>query len=185
MANSRFDTAAQVFETFPAMARELTAKPSDEAPLDYLARLANGDSPEDAVTFCAYVLDRRQTVWWASQCLRRLGQPRTRDEDVALKLAEAWVRDPEEHRRLAALDLGLNGDHNLPAVWASLAAGMAGGTMRIGDVQGPPVPPHAAAQSARVAVLGALAAVPARERRDTLVQCVDIGRELLTNGGGS
>jgi hypothetical protein len=185
MANSRFDTAAQVFDAFPAIRRELTAKPSDEPPLDYLAKLVASGSPEDAVTFCAYVLDRRQTVWWASQCLRRLGAPRNREEEVPLKLAEAWVRDPEEHRRVAALDHGLNGDHNLPAVWAALAAGTAGGSMRIGDVVGPPVPLHAAAQSARIAVLGGLAEVPTRERRDFLTQCVDIGRKLLTNGDGS
>jgi hypothetical protein len=185
MASSRFDTAVQVFETFPAISREMSAKPSDDPPLDYLAKVLASGSPEDAVTFCAYILDRRQAVWWASQCLRHLGQPTNRNEEYALKLAEAWVRDPEEHRRLAALELGLNGDHNVPAVWTALAAGTAGGNFKFGDVTGPPVPAHAAAQAARVAVLGALAAVPARERRETLTQCVDIGRKLLANGTGS
>jgi len=179
MALSRFTSARQVFEAFPTLARDMVAGPTDDAPLDYLVKLAAGASPEDAVSFCAYLLDKRQAVWWISRCLRYMGSPRGHDEEIALKLAEAWVRDPEEHRRVAALQVGLEGDHDLPPVWAALAAGSAGGTIRIGEVQGPPVPPHGTAKAARTAVLVALAAVPMRERKSTLEACVGFARALL------
>jgi hypothetical protein len=180
MSQSRFESVLQVFEAFPAITRDLKSLPTDEPPLDYLAKLLAGPTPEDAVTFCAYLLDRRQAVWWASQCLRHLGMPHSREEEVALKTAEAWVRDPEEPRRLAALDLGLKGDHDLPAVWVAFAAGVSGGTIRMADALGPPVPPHGTARAVRVAILNGLAAVPVRDRNEKLKSCVDMGRRLLT-----
>jgi hypothetical protein len=179
MALSRFQSALQVFEAFPTMARDMAAPPSDEPPADLLAKLTVSASPEDAVTFGAYLLDRRQAVWWAARCLRQLGFPRGHDEDVALKLAEAWVRDPEEHRRVAALKLGIDGNHNLPPVWVALAAGSAGGTLRLGEAPGPPVPPHGTAQAVRTAILIALAGVPPRERQSRIETCVGMARELL------
>jgi hypothetical protein len=179
MVAARFSTASQVYEAFPAILRDMAAPPTDEEPLAFLAKLLAGRSPEDAVTFCAYLLDKRQAVWWAIRCLRELGLPRSREEEVPLKLAEAWVRDPEEHRRVMALQLGLDGDHNLAPTWAALAAGSAGGTMRTGDMPGPPVPAHGTARSVRVAVLVALAAVPIRDRSRRLTACVDLGRALL------
>jgi hypothetical protein len=179
MANTRFQSVLQVFDAFPAITRDLTSAPTDEPPLGYLAKLLAGPTPEDAVTFCAYLLDRRQAVWWASLCLRHLGMPRDRDEEVALKTAEAWVRDPEEPRRIAALDLGLNGNHDIPAVWVAFAAGMAGGTIRTADALGPPVPPHATARAVRVAILNGIATVSVRDRNETLTACIDMGRRLL------
>jgi hypothetical protein len=106
--------------------------------------------------------------------------PRNREEEVALKTAEAWVRDPEEPRRLASLDLGLNGDHDLPAVWVAFAAGVSGGTIRMADALGPPVPPHATARAVRVAILNGLAAVTVHDRNERLKSCIEMGRKLLT-----
>lgn len=179
MALSRFISALQVFDAYPTLAGEMTAEPKDEPPAAYLTGLAASASPEDAITFCAYMLDKRQAVWWTTRCLRHMGSPRSHDEDIALKMAEVWVREPEEHRRVAALQIGFNGDHNLPPIWAALAAGCAGGTYKIDDLQGPPIPSHATASAARMAVLIALAAVPARERKPTIDACVAMARELL------
>ncbi len=179
MAASRFTTASQVYDAFPGITRDITALPTEDEPLAFLAKLASSASPEDAITFCAYLLDKRQAVWWAVRCLKELGLPRSRDEEIALKVAEAWVRDPEEHRRLTALQLGLSGDHNLAPVWAAFAAGSAGGTLVVGDMPGPPVPSHGTARCARVAVLAALAGIAARDRSRNLAACVEIGRSLL------
>jgi hypothetical protein len=179
MSLLRFTSALQVFEAFPTMTGEMTAPPADAAPLDYLAKLAGSVSPEDAITFSAYMLDKRQAVWWGARCLRRMAPPRGHAEESALLLAEAWVRDPEEHRRIAALKLGLEGDHRLAPVWLCLAAGCSGGTFRIGEVQGPPVPPYGTGTAARTAVLCALAGVPIRERQAMIGACVAMVHELL------
>lgn len=180
MASARFSSAQQVFAAFPTMADDVVAGPADMAPLEFLTMLSSSDTPEDAITFAAYMLDRREAVWWAAQCIRQMGSPENREEEVALLTAEAWVRDPEEHRRVAALNLGLSGNHKLPATWAALAAGGAGGTMVTGAHAGPPVPGHLCAKAARSSVLIALARMPLRERQGYIGQCATLCKTLYT-----
>ncbi len=93
-------------------------------------------------------------------------------------IAEAWVREPEEHRRRAALDVGTSGDHGLPGVWAALAAGAAGGAMIVNGQPGPPMPADMTAKSVRAAVLIGLSGVPVRERAAHINACVDLCRRL-------
>lgn len=179
MINSRFTSAQQVFEAFPTMAGDLTSGPSEAPPLDFLDALKNGASPEDAIGFAAYLLNRRQAVWWGCQSIRKLGSPRDREEEVAILTAEAWVREPEEHRRLAALDLGFNGSHRLPGVLLAMAAGGAGGHLGTAEQPGPPAPAHMTAKAVRAAVLGSLAMVPIRERGAKIAELVGDCRALL------
>jgi hypothetical protein len=179
MGNTRFTSALQIFEAFPKALTDITAKPEDEAPITFLNRLAKSDAAEDAISFACYLLDRREAVWWASQCLRALNWPMNREDEVALLTAEAWVRDPEEHRRLAALELGLNGDSKLPGVWAALAAGGSGGHFMMSGTVGPPVPSEMTASTSRVAILLALAERPVRDRNANIDQCMDFCHKLL------
>src|SRR5215472_14360491 len=99
MALLRFAAARDVFEAFPSAHKDITTAPSDQPPIAYLRELAKGQTPDDALAFCAYLLPRREAVWWASQCVRALlGEPTAADE-AALQAAEAWVREPAEANR--------------------------------------------------------------------------------------
>lgn len=181
MSNLRFFTAREVFETFPGATGDMASVgPANdtETPLDYVAQLLQSATPEDAVSFCAYLLGRREAVWWACACHRLLGEPAHRDDQKGLLIAEAWVREPEEHRRRAALAHGLGGNHSLAGTWLSLAAGGAGGTFVINDQPGPPVPAEMTAKAVRAAVLISLARLPIRERASRLPACVDVCRRL-------
>ena len=102
MANRiRFTTAAQVVEAFPGAAGDLGEVPPDVSPLDHLAALAAGENLNPAVIFAALALPKRESVWWGCLALRGMGNldDRTRE---GLRLAEAWVRQPEEEERRAA-----------------------------------------------------------------------------------
>jgi hypothetical protein len=179
MARVRFATAREVFEAFPSAREEIRSDPSEDPPLAYLKSLVETTTPEDAVAFCAYVLPRREAVWWACQCVRALIPSPGAEETACLSAAETWVRDPEEHHRRAALQTGLQGDRSAAATWAALAAGWSGGSM-IESGQGPvvPAPPELTAKSARIAVLTALARISAKERAARLRLCVDSGARL-------
>lgn len=178
MSKLRFASALEVFEAFPSASGDIQQQPTDEPPLVFLAKLAGGRSPEDAIGFCSYLLGRREAVWWASQSYRALASPVNREDEKALLMGEAWVREPEEHRRRAALEIGLNGDHSLPGVWVSLAAGGSGGALIIAGRMGPPVAPDMTAKSVRAAVLIGLARLPIRERAAQIPTCVEICRRL-------
>src|SRR3974390_2972918 len=114
MSRLRFATARALYEAFPPAVTRLKAAATDDAPLVFLKDLSEREKVDDAVTFCAYLLPRREAVGGACGGGRRLSmlgasEPR---RPAGLGAAEAWVREPDEAHRSAALDVGLRGDHN-------------------------------------------------------------------------
>ena len=178
MVRIRFSTAREVFEAFPVARGDIEATPSDETPQLFVETLLDSPTPEDAIGFSAYMLPRREAVWWACQCLRALDPMPPADEAVAIQSAETWVREPEEHRRRTALEIGERSDDRAPATWVALAAAWSGGNMMR---EGQPVqaPPHLTAKAARAAVLIALARVPARARGPQFRACVERALSLV------
>lgn len=182
MGKIRFETAREVFEAFPTAQDDINATPTDDPPLAFLTALADTETPEDAIGFCAYLLPRREGVWWASQCVRSLLPGPAADEEASLAAAEAWVREPGEPRRRAALTLGMASDKTAPTTWIALAAGWAGGAMHESEHGAVAAPPHLTAKAARAAVLTALARVGAKERATRLRACLDSGIKLARDG---
>lgn len=173
MAVLRFSVAREVFDAFPTAYVDIKAKPSDELPIAFVRGLAKSPNPSDAIAFCAYLLPRREAVWWASQSVRSLlGKPTVSDE-AALNAAEAWVREPEEPKRREVLEIGLNADQRAASTWVALAAGWSGGPMIVSDYGGPPAPPQLTAQSAFTAIQLALGGKP--DRAANISRCVEQG----------
>jgi hypothetical protein len=179
MSKMRFVTAREVFTAFPSLAGDMTAAPADTDPLAFLRELADSPTPEDAVSFCAYLLPRREAVWWACQCVRMLAAIRAPDDERLLGLAELWVRTPEEDTRVEALHAGMAADKTSAATWTALAAAWSGGMIHMSEGGGVPTQPHLTAKAARAAVLMALARVPARERAAKLNLCLEGGQRLV------
>lgn len=179
MPRLRFTTAAEVFEAFPTASDDMHAKPTADAPQAFMRGLAKSATPEDAVTFCAYTLGRREAVWWACQCVRTIAQIAPGGEDATLKAAEEWVRDPAEQRRAAALGLGMAADRRAPTHWLALAAAWSGGNISPVDGNFLPAGSHMTARAARIAILVALANVGARERGPRLQICIEGGLRLM------
>jgi hypothetical protein len=180
MSRLRFTTAREVFETFPSALKLVTVAPTSERPLAFLAKLAQGPEPKDAVSFCAFLLPRRETVWWVVQSLRAM-QPPGR-QDAALGAAEAWVRNPDDALRRAALAAGEAGDPEQPSTWAAWAAGYSGGSMVASHSV--PCPPDLTGKMARVAVLTALGRLPRDARDAALRSCVEACIRLADDDGG-
>jgi hypothetical protein len=185
MSRIRFTTARDVFEAFPAAQGDITAPPTDAPTLAFLAALARSDTPEDAVAFCAYILPRREAVWWACQCVRSLSGVRDGAGGAGLKAAEHWVREPEEERRRDALEIGMGGDRGDPTTWLALAAAWSGGSMTA-EPQAPVLaPPHLTAKAVKAAVLTALARVPLKERQASLSACLREGLKIAGADAGA
>lgn len=178
MPRLRFATARDVFAAYPSAAEDVRGAPTDQPPAAFVQALAVGDTPEDAVTVCAYALDRREVVWWGCQCVRALTPARAEVEAAPLMAAEAWVRTPDDAERRVALRAGTGADRRLPATWLALAAGWSGGDIGDGGAFVAPGPAMTA-RAVRVAILSALARVPARERAVRLGQCVEGALPLL------
>ncbi len=174
MSRLRFSIAREVFEAFPTAYEDIAARPSDQLPLIFLRVLAQGPTPDDAIAFCAYLLPRREAVWWASQSVRALIERPSETDELALKAAEDWVYEPEEERRREALRIGTTATNQRAAsTWVALAAAWSGGPMIISEYGGPPAPPQLTAQAAFTAIRIALGGSP--DRVAQITQCVERG----------
>jgi hypothetical protein len=182
----RFPTARSLFETFPEAALKAAEAPADAPSLAFLQNLAAAEKFEDAVTFCAYLLPRREAVWWACRSARALlgdGADDSAPGKTSLLAAEAWVRNPDDEHREAALRIGSAGDVNDPMTWLAMAAGWAGG-MFVSHPKNPvPVPQYMTARACRIAVLLLSARLPKEpERRARLRACIADGAGLAEAG---
>ncbi len=175
----RFAEARQVFEAFPRAASDIQATPGEETPIDFLRRLVALAHRFDAVTYAAHLLPRREAVWWGCQCVRALGGGKG---DAALAAAEAWVRDPDEEPRRAALAIGEAGDKRSPSQWLALAAGQSGGNIAAEGAPPWPAAPHMTAVGVKCAVILAIAEWPARDQPAWVASCAEAAIRFAEGG---
>ena len=175
MAQIRFVTVRDLYETFPTAVRDVGEDICDDPSIDFIRAQAQRGNFGAALAYCAYLLPRREAVWWCVSCVRQV-EGVTAAEKACLDSAEAWVRDPEELRRRHALDLGMQTNSKLSGTWAALAAGWSGGSMSPSEAAyRVPVSPHLTAQAVRVAMMSAAPRVAERARDLTQQAWIDAG----------
>lgn len=165
----KFQTAEDVLTAFPTMADDLSARPDGSEPLRYVRRLAEGEEPDDSVTFFAYLASRREAVWWGCRCLEAL---EVGEGSATLAAANAWVVRPEEEARVAALRAAEAADMEAAETWAALGAGWSGGNIAPDGPAPVAAMAHLTAKAVRAAVLIAIASAPGEARAARLERCV-------------
>src|SRR5262245_33111723 len=178
MSLIRFATARDLYEAFPTAKDDIEAEPSDAAPLDFLRTLRDGGEWKKAVSFCAYLLPRREAVWWACRSTRRPVPKLVPAEQAGLRAAGGGGRTPGEGGRGAGLKLGMRSDFDWPTTWLALAAGWSGGNMALDAKMVAPPPPQQTARAVRAAVLSAVARVAPLERTESFRACVEDGMRI-------
>jgi len=182
MAHLRFERVRDVIDAFPSVVHELDIEPSDEGSLDFLSSLAGGGEHDKAVGFCAYLLPRREAVFWGCRCVRKFVPKGTLDEEEGIRLAEDWVREPEEDRRMAALELGMRYSSKLATTHLALAAGWSGRSFSIAGGDPVPIQPHATARAVRAAILIAACRARPAEKAELMRGCVEDGVRIAVDG---
>lgn len=178
MAQPRFATAKDLFEAFPTAQYHVGAKPTDQPIVEFIRALVAAGQHRDAISYCAFLLPRREAVWWACQCARATGKPNAEDETL-LQVAENWVREPEEPRRLEALRIGATGDVDSAARSACRAAAESGGIMEATPKWTIRAAPDATARGVRGAVLIAATKVGSKDKKSAMAKFVDDALRLL------
>jgi len=133
-------TAAEICTRFElGEAARALLKPN-LSPAQFLDQLLEKQHHEDAVRFLAQGLPKREAVWWACHCAKAaMGTSATATAAAAIKAAEAWVVDPTEERRQAAMPAAEKAPFGTPAGCAALATFFSGGSLAPPNV--PVVPP--------------------------------------------
>ncbi len=108
----------------------------------------------DAMKVLARALPKRQAVEWAIACVKPEAGT-TPEATAALQAAEAWVAQPTEPNRVAAMKAAEADGHDSPGGLAAAAAGWSGGSFVPDSKKPAPPPDHLTAQ----AVIGAIALV--------------------------
>jgi len=173
-----FPNARDVFEGIPTIEEDMTSRPRGETSLVWFAQLAEGPTPEEAITFGAYLLPRRKAVWWGHECVRSLLHLLTDQDLRMLQLAEAWVREPEEEQRVAAMNEGMAARNKSPGVWIALGAAWTGGSLSDPSLPRIPPPPYLTPRAINAGILMALARVDTQHRATTLRHFVEEGIKL-------
>jgi hypothetical protein len=178
----RFPKAVDVFEAFPTAREDMCSRPGNENSLDFFSLLVNTATPEEAITFGAYLLPRRKAVWWGHQCVTSLIQLQADPEQnrKLLQLAENWVREPEEGNRNMALQHGMAARPKSPGAWIALAAAWSGGSMASPTLPPVPPPPQLTAVAVNAGILGALARAASEDRAAWIRGFADMGIDLAT-----
>ncbi|KUM25508.1 hypothetical protein AU467_25970 [Mesorhizobium loti] len=119
----RFRTARDLFSACPAVARDMKAAPTDQPSIEFCRALLAGRVPEEAVTFCAYLLPERAAVWWAHECLGNLAELLGDRDLELLALVRDWVGEPGNLDHRAAVVEAVEVPPVTPVSWIALAAG--------------------------------------------------------------
>jgi hypothetical protein len=143
------------------------------APRPAVQALLDANRPADALGLLARLLPHRYAVAWACQCGRKevLGEC----DRAGVALAEAWVRDPGEAQRAAALAFAMERRFQTIGAWTAAAAGWAGGNLNPLDERPTPPPEHLTAIAAASAVTG-MAALEAGQFHE---RCAAFVRDAL------
>lgn len=180
MSSIRFATVRDLYEAFPTAQEDVELPPNDESSLDFLNALVSKQLWNAAVAFCAYLLPRREAIWWGCQSIRRIQPNHSPHEAAALELAEAWVHAPEEERRRQALDRALASDARSPSTWMLFGVGWSGGSIVQSQHGMVPAAPQQTARAVRAGLLIALAWVPSEDKLKVAKPCMDNAIALAT-----
>jgi hypothetical protein len=182
MSQTRFATTLALFETFPRSVTKIAVAATDESPILFLKKLSTQHKFEDAITFCAYLLPRREAVWWACGCVRALLGDLPASRVAAIIAAEAWVSDPSDERRRTALEIGNQGDSTDPLSWLALSAGWSGGMLLVHPKFPVSVPPYMTPRAARIAILLSARTVKTEQHAARMQACIVDGIRLAEAG---
>lgn len=178
----RFDSGHEVLHSFATARSDIGHDLPDGPPLAYLDALHGSAGSAAALSFCAYLLPRREAVWWGCRALRTLAGGLSYDGgDAPLAAAERWVERPDDALRRLALALAMESELDYPEPWMAFAAGWAGGSMALG-AYAVPAQPHLTARAVRAGLVLALAVLPPRRRREVGHQLVGLGRRIAEGG---
>lgn len=172
MTHLRFSTAQQVVDAFPNIRDQIPAQRLDLEPFAFIDALLAGGHFRQAMTFCAFLMPRRDAVAWLCQSLRA-AMPQASAADLRLlKLAEDWVKSPAEPARRAALDGGMQDPQKGAFAWAALAAGWSGGNLSASAEHPVPPPPHLTGHAVNVGLTLIAARLPMDQQQKTIESLV-------------
>jgi len=149
----------------------------------YLDLLIEKGEFEDAVRFIAHALPKREAVWWAWYCARRVaGAEAPPKIKTSLAATEKWIVQPNDENRRAAMAAAQEADLGSPAGCAGLGAFFSGGSLAPPNApQNPPGEFMTAKAVAGAVMLAAISTEPEKapeKYKAFLAQAIEVTRKI-------
>ena len=144
----------------------------------FIDRLTGEDLLLDGLRVLAGWLSKRKAVWWGAACIESACSAGLEPQAELLARARAWVQEPSEEHRRAALAAADTADAKFPACWLARAAGWSGGSLSPAGL--PIVPPdeHLTAQALVGSLLLAAVFIDPAKCADNYRQFIEQGKQL-------
>jgi hypothetical protein len=156
----------------------MKALPTDQPSIEFCRALLAGRVPEEAITFCAYLLPERAAVWWAHECLSHLTELLDGKDHELLALVRDWVSEPDSPDHRAAVSKAAAMPPTTPATWITLAAGWRANGSAMDATAVSALQPFPAAHAVSAGVLAGLARVALADRFSILSAFVEMGIQM-------
>ncbi|ORE92834.1 hypothetical protein [Aurantimonas sp. 22II-16-19i] len=175
--------ARDVFTAIPEIAEDMGARPSNETCPGFVDRLLASPTPEEAVTFFAYLLPPEAAVLWGHRCIAAKTSATTPAERpladlIAVFVASGLAPDEREALRQEIRAVAETSRPRSPVVWIALGLAWSTGSLSAPDLPPLTAPAYATPRAINAGVLGLLARADIAERAATLSGFVAIGRRI-------
>lgn len=177
----RYRTAQDLFIACATAAEDMTAVPTRQPSPEFCRALLGGATPEEAVTFLAYLLVDRAAVWWGHECLRQLAELLDDRDLELLERVRLRVGEPAGFTPLLIVNGRLSRQRS-PAGWIALAAGVENGSS--GDLDEASMHAMPLGRAIHIGLLAGLARVATVDRFAVLSAFVRTGLQLAESTGG-
>lgn len=175
---TRFDTLADLYVAIPQLAEVTQQRPRpEEEALDYLMRLRQSTTPEEAVTFTAFAIQPKLAIWWGHECLRTMPDALTALDRQMMELTASWIGRPDTPMRHHVMREALWAPAKSPGVHLGLAVGWSGGSIAPNDPA--PVGPSRCPRAINTAILSCLAKADLSRRPIFLARFIDMAESLF------
>jgi hypothetical protein len=153
----------------------------DHVPIRAIEALVQAGHSAAALQVAAWVLPRREAVWWACECVAAHLPAEVPDrEAAALNAARQWATAPAEDRRRAAEAAAEAVNYATPAGQAACAAYWSGGSLAPPKV--PVVPPaeHLLPRACANAALLAVTLGDPKTAAERLARCLALAADVAS-----
>lgn len=114
----------------------------EHTPDTFLTTLVGHQKFDDAIRLLSYFLPKREAVWWAYHSVQELlGKSFSTDEQAVMDAVLAWLKEPNDSNRRAAMQAAEADEFQSAASWVGLAAFWSDGSLAPPDL--PEVVPDA------------------------------------------
>jgi len=174
----RYTTPAELYSRMPEIRSLTLHRPREgENAGQFITRLRESTTPEEAATFTAFAAQPAMAVWWGYGCLRSVADTLSAEDRGMMELVAAWSGNPDDANRWRVMKAALFAANMSPAIHLGLAVGWSGGPVAPNDPA--PVPGWRAPRAINASVLSSIAHVSLQDRAEHLSRFIDLADKMF------